>query len=144
MRKNLFITFLVFGFYSNAFAIRGEGRDFNPISYPLVKREAPIKYVPTIVRLEGEIQDGKNSNHEQGNCYHQLKFVSDEGKVYSIVDSPELVKLHHEKEKNYKISILAEVTPKFLFWGGNLIVESFSVVNEVSNAPHIVFANNDE
>ena len=144
MKKNIFIIFMALSFCNIAFAIKGEGRDFYPTA-PLFygKKESSVKYVPTIVVLEGELQDGKNSNHEKDNCFHDLKFVTDEGKTYSIVNSPQLLKLHHENEKNYRLSIKAEVTPRFLFWGGNLVVDSFSVLNEVSTSPHIVACNCD-
>lgn len=90
---------------------------------------------PDMVYWIGRIKDDEfshNSNHE-----HELQFVKENGDTFDIVDSPELVKLHHETEKNYLLAIEAERTPRFLFWGGNLIVKTFKVIEESGAVPHL-------
>lgn len=87
---------------------------------------------PEIVKWVGTIQDNADSHTTEHK--HELEFTrKDNGDSYDIVDSPELVKLHHETEKNYVVEIEAEKTPKFLFWGGNLIVKNFKVLEEASS-----------
>ena len=115
-------------------------------SFAIVEREGRIllrerteqkeNSEPDMVSWIGIIKDedgSHNSDHD-----HKLQFIRDDGDTFDIVDSPELVKLHHETERNYKIEIEAEITSKFLFWGGNLIVKSFKVI-EPSGAktPHL-------
>ena len=94
------------------------------------------KYVPEIVQWSGEVKDEPSSHTTEHK--HELEFIkSGDGKTYDIVDSPELVKLHHESEKNFFVEIEAEKTPRFLFWGGNLIVRNFRVIRETSpSIPH--------
>jgi hypothetical protein len=89
-----------------------------------------------IVKWVGEIGD-EASDHTTEHS-HRLKFINQEtGKSYDIVDSPELVRLHHDTEKNYLVEIEAEITPKFLLWGGNLIAKSFKVLEETASVPHL-------
>lgn len=91
---------------------------------------------PEIVDWVGEVKDdpaSHNSDHD-----HDLEFVKkDDGESYDIVDSPELLNLHHTTGKNYLVRMEAEKTPRFLFWGGNLIVRKFDVLEETSESlPH--------
>lgn len=91
---------------------------------------------PEIVKWIGEISDSA-SDHTTLHGY-SLKFTNNEtGKSYDIKDSPELVQIHHDNEKNYLIEIEAEKTPRFLFWGNNLIVKNFKVLNEIASVPHL-------
>lgn len=82
-----------------------------------------------------ESPDDHTSNHE-----HQLRFVRlDDGEVFDIVESPELLKMHCKSEKNPVVEIEGYRTGKFLFWGGNLVVTSFKVHEdiEVSRIAHV-------
>ena len=126
------ISFLLLGLLisTSAFASRGDGR--------LLDRSdrRPAKAEPEIVKWVGEIKD-EAATHTTDHK-HELKFVKkDDGKEYAVVDSPELVKLHHESEKNFLVEIEAEKTPRFLFWGGNLIVKNFKILEEGSSVPHL-------
>lgn len=68
-----------------------------------------------------------NSNHD-----HLLKFKKrDDGQEYSVIDSPSLVAAHHEKNRVLLVEIEGEVTPRFLFWGNNLVVKNFKVIDEI-------------
>jgi hypothetical protein len=62
---------------------------------------------------------------------HALSFEDAETKkTYGVVDSPELERLHHETNKNYQVKLEGRITPKFLFFGGNLIVTKFEILSE--------------
>lgn len=116
---------------ANAFALPGEGRDRS-----FDRTSSHTKFQPEIVKWVGEVKDDRSTHTTEHR--HELEFVKkDDGKRYDIVDSPELVKLHHETGKSYLAEIEAEKTPRFLFWGGNLIVKNFKVLEETSDViPH--------
>lgn len=127
MNKCYLLALALMASSANAYAIAREPRSW---------RETQPTSSPDIVKMVGEISDSASDHttlHE-----HQLEFKSREtGDTYNIVDSPDLVKLHHQTEKNYLVEIVAEKTPRFLFWGGNLIVKSFRVLNETAVVPHL-------
>ena len=89
------------------------------------------------VRWTGMIRDSETAHttfHD-----HDLELVRlEDGVEFKIVDSPELKELHCSTEKNYVVELEGEITPKFLFWGGNLKVNSFKVVqgSETASHPH--------
>lgn len=56
-------------------------------------------------------------------------------KTYSVVDSPDLEKRYCPGDRDLKVTVSGELTPRFLFWGGNLKVSSFSVVEELNAMP---------
>lgn len=86
--------------------------------------------------VTGEVSDDRFSHTTEHD--HELTFKNQEtGEVLKIVNSPSLVKLHHDTEKNYLIEAQVAKTPKILFWGGNLVVKNFRVIKETSDAiPH--------
>jgi hypothetical protein len=112
--------------YSFVLAAEGEDQRFDP---------KPVKSEPEIVKWVGNVKDevvDHTTEHK-----HALKFVKKgDNEEFDIVDSPELVKLHHETEKNYLMEIEAEKTPRFLFWGGSLIVKKYKVLEETASIPH--------
>ena len=68
---------------------------------------------------------------------HSLEFVrQDDKKAFDVVDSEGLLNTHAEKEKNLLVEVEGEITPRFLFWGGNLVVKNFKVLNELDEIPH--------
>lgn len=88
---------------------------------------------PTL-KWVGEIRDEASSHTNEH--WHSLKFVKkDDGEVYDL-DSSELTELHHKSEKNYLVEVEGEITPRFLFWGGNLKVNTFKVLAEGERIPH--------
>lgn len=102
----------------------------------LTRLASKRKAEPEIVKWVGEIRDDASTHTTEH--VHNLEFVrQNDGSSYDIVESPELVKLHHETEKNFLVEIEAEITSRFLFWGGNLVVKKFKVLQETSEAlPH--------
>ena len=65
---------------------------------------------------------------------HDLQFVRlSDGETFDIVDSPALLKEHCESEKNSVVDVEGYRTGKFLFWGGNLVVTSFKVHEDIEN-----------
>ena len=87
-------------------------------------------------KLIGEVID-EPATHDTRHL-HSLKFIDQAtGKTFKVVDSPNLVKLHHETGKSYLIEAEVEKKPKFIFWGENLVVKNFSVLKETSEEiPH--------
>ncbi len=82
----------------------------------------------------GKIQDDE-SEHDQSH-EHKLSFIRQEnGKAYDV-QIPELRQMHHETDKNFLVEIQGEVTPKFLFWGGNLILRSVRILQKLDGPPH--------
>lgn len=93
------------------------------------------KYAPEILELKGIVRSDGNHQKE---CGVDLELVESEtGKTYSISEPGELAKLHCTKEKNFLVSLKAEKTSSFLFWGGNLKVQEFEVLEELEAQPHI-------
>jgi hypothetical protein len=87
-----------------------------------------------IVNWTGTLQDS-GTHSELHN--HALEFIKNgDSDSYKIVDSPELAKTHCDKSKKLKIKITAVKTPQFLFWGNNLVVKSFEVLEELEEVPH--------
>ncbi|MDZ4660138.1 MAG: hypothetical protein SGJ18_00830 [Pseudomonadota bacterium] len=79
--------------------------------------------------------DDKNARHNQHQ--HDLKFSKkDDGRSFDL-DSEGLTNLHHDTEKNYLVEIVAVKTPRFLFWGNDLKVRSFRVLEELEAVPHV-------
>ena len=93
------------------------------------------KYVPEILELKGIVRSDGNHQKE---CGVDLELVESEtGKTYSISEPGELAQLHCSKEKDFLVTLKAERTSKFLFWGGNLKVQQFQVLEEFEAQPHI-------
>lgn len=81
----------------------------------------------------GSIGDDWDSHNEH---QHDLKFTrQNDGKSFDLESKP-LMTLHHERERNLLVEITAVRTPKFLFWGNNLIVKEFKVLKELETVPH--------
>jgi len=124
--KIKFIFVILFGISINCsslFAIRNENRDLSFDRTPV-----KVETVKWIGEIKEEFCDPTT------NDLHELKFVKkDDGKKYDIVEGPALEKLHSEISKNALVEIEAEKTPKFLFWGGNLIVKNFKVIATINS-----------
>ena len=134
--SKVFITGLsLLIFQGVAHARGGENR---PTQAERMERERAAK--PEVVRWVGVIKDDASTHTEKHE--HELKFVNNEtGDAYDLENSSELVKLHHDSEKNLLVEIEAEKKPRFLFWGGQLVVKSFKVIREASEAiPHAKFS----
>lgn len=112
---------------SSLSAIASSERDLSP--------DGSSSSKPEIVKWVGFVKGDPlyhTTNHD-----HSLQFVlQSDGDSFDIVDSPELVKLHHETEKNFLAEIEAEKTSRFLFWGGNLIVKKFKILKELETVAH--------
>lgn len=88
------------------------------------------------VRWTGVVKD--SDFYHTTDHRHQLKFIRDQdGKSFDIVDSDAIVKLHHNKERDLRVEIDGEITSKFLFWGGNLVVKNYKVLAELDKRPHL-------
>lgn len=88
------------------------------------------------VRWTGVIKD--SDFYHTTDHRHQLEFIRDQdGKSFDIVDSKPLVKLHHDKERDLRVEIEGEITSKFLFWGGNLVIKDYKILAELDRKPHL-------
>ncbi len=92
----------------------------------LIERPLPKTYKPEIVNWTGEIKE-ELSSHDTS--HDLLFFKKDDGKKYSIIDSPDIVRFQHEINKNFLIEIEAEKSPTFLFWGGKLVIKKFKIIS---------------
>lgn len=88
--------------------------------------------------VTGELSDDLSTHDTRHE--HQLSFKNQEtGEVFKVADNAELKKLH-ESGKNYLIQANVSTSPKFLFWGGELVVKNFNVIKETSDEiPHRVY-----
>lgn len=63
---------------------------------------------------------------------HKLKFVRlDDGEIFDIEESPELLREHCQSEKDSVIEVEGYLTGKFLFWGGDLVVTNYKVHGDI-------------
>lgn len=125
--KTLFSTIFVLTFSTVIFAAPGGDR-------PEIDRTDNKQSKPEIVKWVGLIESdgGHTTRHD-----HDLEFVrKSDGESFDVVDSPELEKVHCDKSKTLLVKIEAERTPRFLFWGDNLIVKKFEVLEELAMVPH--------
>lgn len=127
MNHTKLVVLLIFLGLVNGPAFASNERDF------LNERAAPSK--PEMVKWIGVVKGDPlyhTTDHD-----HSLEFLrQSDGDTFDIVDSPKLVKLHHDTEKNFLAEIEAEKTSRFLFWGGNLIVKNFKVLKELETVAH--------
>jgi len=86
------------------------------------------------VSWTGVVRCEKYSHANEHGC--DLEFEnSDTSKTISVVESPDLLKRHCENDRDLKVKVAGELTPRFLFWGGNLKISSFEVIEELSPMP---------
>ena len=91
------------------------------------------------VKWTGSVYD-KSSSHTSDH-FHSLIFKNNETmEEFDIVDSENLSKLHHDTNKNFVAEVEGYITSKFLFWGGNLVVTSYKVLEESDAGPHTAAA----
>jgi hypothetical protein len=107
---------------SNAFA-----RDHFDSRSDRIRREPEKKVVSWTgtIRCAGET---KLKAHED--C--DMEFVREEDQeAVALESTPELVAAHCKRSTDLRVKIEGEVTPTFLFGGGELKVSSFQILNEV-------------
>lgn len=128
MKQLIYALILSSTFASNANAEPRSGirsSDFN--------QKTPYK--PEILDLKGIV---KSDGVHDSDCDIDLELVDQaSGRSYSISEPGELLALHCSKEKDFLVTMKAERTPKFLFWGGNLNVQAFEILEEMETQPHI-------
>lgn len=132
MMKSILTVLFVSTLSVSAFALPGEGR--SGLDSDVNNNRKPEISEPEILKWEGYIEadGGHTTRHD-----HSLEFVrKSDGKTFDIVDSPALEKVHCDSSKKLLVKIEAEKTSRFLFWGGNLIVKNFEVIEELAQVPH--------
>lgn len=87
-------------------------------------------------KMVGEVVDEADTHDTRH--LHSLKFIDQlTKKIFKVVDSPALIKLHHETGKNYLIEAEVEKKSNFLFLQEKLVIKNFRVLKETSEAmPH--------
>lgn len=80
--------------------------------------------------------------HQKGEKNFSIQFVSLDGtQKYDVTNSPEITNLIQENESSYIVKINGELTPKFLFWGGDLVIKSFEILGKKPAPPHLVMSS---
>lgn len=117
--KTLYVTFIALAVVTQT--QQSFGRD-HQLEFDRKHRDAKTK--PEVVKWLGII-------HSQLDNDVELEFIREsDGLKYNIVDSPKLESLDWKNHKSRLVEIIAERTPRFLFWGGNLVVSQFEVFKE--------------
>ncbi len=90
-----------------------------------------------LLSLKGIVKS--SAKHREGAlCKVTLEFTDDiSGKSFELEDAENLEALHCEKEKDFVVNIVAKKEAQFLFWGGDLKLKSFEILEEKDSAPHI-------
>lgn len=85
------------------------------------------------------IVDDLSGYHDAGHgADHPLKFTrASDGESFLIVEGDEgLLKEHLESDKTLEVQIDGRVTSKFLFFGGNLVIEKSKTIQEIAQVEH--------
>ena len=77
----------------------------------------------------GRIQCANDSHLKTNSC--KLEFVSTSGKIFELRENEFLENQHCLNHKDLIVTMTAVKQPQFLFWGGDLIVLGFSIIEEV-------------
>jgi len=93
-------------------------RDDSPSQLRDVHLHVPLK----IVKWVGTVRC-RNGGEIKSHC--DLEFLKEGGDRYDIDESPHFVAAWYKTRHSRKVRIVAKKTPKFLFWGNVLIVQSF-------------------
>ena len=88
-----------------------------------------LTYGQAMLKWSGRVYDLKDS-HTTSHQHELLFKDSETNKIYDVVKSPEIEKLHHDTNKHYDVEIEGYLTSKFLFWGGNLVITKFNILDE--------------
>lgn len=85
----------------------------------------------------GVLQESKGYHSTNHTSEHSLVFVSNEtGKTFEVEDNQELISSHIEKDKKLLMEAEGEVTSRFLFWGGNLIIKNYKILEDLEPIVH--------
>lgn len=86
------------------------------------------------VGIVGDEEGHHSPNHQKD---HALEFArQSDNKTFDIVDSAELLKAHTDSDKRLLVEVEGEITNRFLFWGGNVVVSNFTIIKELEAISH--------
>lgn len=106
-------------------------------SGPAFDRQSPQGGpINKVVTLEGWVRS--DGTHSKSNCSGVIFEDNASGKISDLDDAEKLEALHCSKEQDFLVKIEAEREARFLFWGGDLKVKNFEILEERASAPHIV------
>ena len=127
---NKISSFLLFLVFSSSLQSQAKLRDRDFLFDRNKKEDRVYEKVKWIGYIEADA--GHTTKH-----YHDVRFVKkSNNQGFDIINSPMLEKAHCASEKRLLVEIEAERTPKFLFWGNNLIVKKFKILKELEAEPH--------
>ena len=130
MTQLLSILFLMFSLSSVSWAESRMGREPGPNSKASSASESLI--------LEGWVRS--NGTHGKTNCSGVVFEDKISGEITELEDAEKLEALHCTKEQDFLVKIEAEREERFLFWGGDLKLKTFEVIETATSSPHIVEA----
>jgi hypothetical protein len=88
------------------------------------------------VKWTGLLNEKREYHYYSPDQSHNLEFISNsDNQSFDIVESEDLVNYHTQKDKILEVEIEGQITPRFLFWGGNLKVTSFKILKELEAIP---------
>ncbi len=123
----LFILSLVFSMSQSGVSFARDHGD----SFLRVRSDRSEEVNPEVLSAEGIVRCKGGCSADGAGC--ELQFVrASDGEVFDLNESPELQKLHcSDHKRDLQVKLEAEINPRFLFWGGDLVVKKFDVVGEI-------------
>lgn len=87
---------------------------------------------------EGIVEDLNGYHSPEHSGDHPLKFTrSSDGESFLIVEGDEaLLKDHLSSDKTQVVQIDGRLTSKFLFFGGNMVVEQSKAIRDLASVEH--------
>lgn len=114
-----------------SFARESESKGLMFLSQPRPEWKPEIvSFVGEVRCMEGKGDDGDTS--QQAGC--EARLIRADGKVLRVDSDNSLAKLASQSPaKHLLVKVEVEKTPKFLFWGGNLELLEFEILDETSS-----------
>lgn len=92
----------------------------------------------TVQSWIGVIEDQNGSHDPSHDGDHMLKFTrsSDGESFYISSGDEELLKEHLRNDKTISVKVDGRITSKFLFFGGNLVIDRFEKLADIAPIAH--------
>jgi len=89
----------------------------------------------------GTLTDYRNSHSSSHNLQsedHLMTFTrSSDGKSFTVVaGAADLLKAHLESDSSLLVEVTGRITSKFLFFGGNMVIENSKVLQQLAQVDH--------
>jgi len=129
---SVLVVSILFGNLALAAGRRGDNYD-NYREIVRMKTSKMVDETASSIDLEGRVRCVNDSHFKTGKC--NLELVSNEGDVFDVKKNDLLIRRHCKNHKDLLVNVTASKAPQFLFWGGELVVKSFSVEKELDALP---------